>query len=267
MTAPARPLVRRVGLVVPSSNTTMETEVPALLRRQSLAGGPAYVCHSARLRLRDVRAEALRAMNEGAGEAAASLCEAGVDALMYACLVAAMVDGRASMASTRERLLAATAATASVPSGTPALVTSADALIAALGALGARSIAMITPYREELAASVAATMAEHGIDARRTVALQVTDNLAVGRLSQEDLLARACRLDLRGCDALVVSACVQMPSLDVVEEAERRLGLPVLSAATASVWQLLASLGETPRIPGAGSLLRSGLRAAQRVAA
>ena len=258
------PALRRIGLVVPSSNTTMETEVPALLRRQSLAGGTDFVCHSARLRLREVRAEALRAMNEGAGEAAESLCEAGVDALMYACLVAAMVDGRASMTATRERLLACTAAASH---GAPALVTSADALVAALNALGARTVAMITPYRTELAASVAATMGEHGIEAVRTVALQVTDNLAVGRLSQQDLLARARRLDLSGCDALVLSACVQMPSLDVVEDAERRLGLPVVSAATASVWQLLQSLGEVPRIPGAGMLLRSGLQATERVAA
>ena len=258
------PARRRIGLVVPSSNTTMETEVPALLRRQSLMGGTTFTCHSARLRLREVRAETLRAMNEGAGEAADSLCEAGVDALMYACLVAAMVDGRASMRATRQRLLARTAA---APHGTPALVTSADALVAALGALGARSVAMITPYRKELAASVAATIGEHGIEVRRTVALEVTDNLAVGRLDQHDLLVRACSLDLRGCDALVISACVQMPSLDVVEEAERVLGLPVVSAATASVWQLLRALGETPRVPAAGALLRGGARVAEEALA
>jgi maleate cis-trans isomerase len=127
------PVLRRVGLVVPSSNTTMETEVPALPRRQALLGGTRFTCHSARLRLRELRAETLRAMNEGAGEAAESLCEAGVDALVHACPVAAMVDGRASMTATRERLLAATAG---ARHGRPALVTSADALVAALGRAG-----------------------------------------------------------------------------------------------------------------------------------
>ena len=196
-------------------------------------------------------------MNEGAGEAAESLCEAGVDALMYACLVAAMVDGRRSMVASRERLVAATAA---ARGGPPPVVTSAEALIAALQSIGARTVAMITPYRQSLADSVAATFGEHGIEVRRLVALEVTDNLAVGRLDQTALLARARTLDLAGCDALVISACVQMPSLDIVDAAERALGLPVLSAATASVWALLGALGETPDIVDAGSLLRGRAR-------
>jgi maleate isomerase len=46
-----------------------------------------------------------------------------------------------------------------------------------------------------------------------------------------------------------------MPSLDVIEAAERRLGLPVISAATATLFQLLRRLGLSTRAPGAGRLL------------
>jgi maleate isomerase len=54
---------------------------------------------------------------------------------------------------------------------------------------------------------------------------------------------------------VVLSACVQMPSLSVIEAAEVQLGLPVLSAATATMFQVLRRLGLRRRVPGAGRLL------------
>jgi maleate isomerase len=90
----------------------------------------------------------------------------------------------------------------------------------------------------------------------------VPDNQAVAALDQEDLKAHWQRLDRRDCDALVLSACVQMPSLSVIEEVESRSGLPTLSAATATTWAILRELALEPVVPGAGALLR----AAERVA-
>ncbi len=46
-----------------------------------------------------------------------------------------------------------------------------------------------------------------------------------------------------------------MPSLPLVAVAERELGLPVLSAATAGAFCLLRALGLPTEIPDAGSLL------------
>ena len=84
----------RIGMIVPSSSTTMETEVPELLRRQSQKSGDRFTCHAGRLRLKQVTPEALAAMNESAGSGVAALCDAEVDALIYACLVATMFGGR-----------------------------------------------------------------------------------------------------------------------------------------------------------------------------
>jgi maleate isomerase len=69
-------------------------------------------------------------------------------------------------------------------------------------------------------------------------------------------MAAARSLDLSGVDALVLSACVQMPSLDLIEGAEEEFGLPVLSAATAGAYSLLKALGEEPVLAGAGRLLQ-----------
>jgi maleate isomerase len=69
-------------------------------------------------------------------------------------------------------------------------------------------------------------------------------------------------MDLSNADAVIISACVQMPSLPALAAAEEQLELPVLSAATATVHDLLTRLGITPDIPEAGSLLaRSGVAA------
>ena len=66
-------------------------------------------------------------------------------------------------------------------------------------------------------------------------------------------------LDLAGLDALVISCCVQMPSLSLVQAAEDELGLPVLSAATAGAYSILRGLDLPAAIEGAGSLLRADL--------
>ncbi|WP_280155579.1 Asp/Glu racemase [Piscinibacter sp. XHJ-5] len=253
----ARRAPYRVGLIVPSSNTTMELEVPELLRRQQLASGHRFSVHSARLRLRQVTPEALQKMNEAADSAVDMLCDARVDALVYACLVAGMSGGKPGLLETQARL---TARAASCDTAAPAIVSSAGALVTALQWLGARRIAMIAPYRRSLTDRVAATLAECGVQVVQSRSLEVVDNAAVGRLDAAKLLSLAAQLDFSGSDALVISACVQMPSLDVVEEAEQRLGLPVLSAATASVFALLRLLGIPPAIAGAGALLRHGER-------
>jgi hypothetical protein len=50
----------RIGLVVPSFNVTVETEMPALLQRSRHAS---FSFHSARMRMHTVSPEELRAMN------------------------------------------------------------------------------------------------------------------------------------------------------------------------------------------------------------
>lgn len=62
-------------------------------------------------------------------------------------------------------------------------------------------------------------------------------------------------LDHDGADAIVLSACVQMPSLESVEVVERELGRPVLSASIATAHQMMRALGLPAVAPGAGRLL------------
>jgi maleate isomerase len=90
----------------------------------------------------------------------------------------------------------------------------------------------------------------------------VSDNLAVARLDPAQLREHWRRVDIGDADALVLSACVQMPSLSAIQPVEDAAGLPVLSAATATVFTVLSELGLEPRVPGAGRLLSGEVRMA-----
>lgn len=236
----------RVGLIVPSSNVTMERELPRLLRAREAVAPERFGVHASRVRMRSVTPGELAAMNRQAERAAIELADATPDAVVFACLVAAMAEGPGAHRRIERRLAAGGRAAP--------VVSSAGALVDTLHELGAQRVALVAPYLPHLTDLVCAYLDAEGIAVVDPVSLSVADNATVGRLPQPELLARVDTLP-RDVDAVVLSACVQMPSLAVLAGAERRLGLPVISAATATLFQLLRRLGLATRVPGAGRLL------------
>ena len=89
MTSPAH----RVGLIVPSSNTTMETEIPAMLHARAEIRPETFTFHSSRMRMQRVDPAALAAMDTESLRCAIELSDARVDVMAYACLVAIMAQG------------------------------------------------------------------------------------------------------------------------------------------------------------------------------
>jgi maleate isomerase len=244
----------RIGLIVPSSNVTVETEVPALLGRHADAR---FSFHSSRMRMHRVSPEELRAMNDQRERCVDELADAGVDALLYACLVALMAQGpgehrRAEAAVTEQ--LEKVGQLQKAGHG-PGVLSSAGALVEALHALDARRIGLVTPYLRPLAEQVVGYLEAEGFEVVDWVALEVGDNAEVGCIPGARVLDAARGLRLADADALVISACVQMPSLDLIGAAEEEFGLPVLSAATAGAYALLRALELPTVLPGAGSLL------------
>jgi len=240
----------RVGMIVPSSNVTMEREVPAMLRAREAVAPERFSIHASRVRMRSVTPAELAAMNVQAEQAAVELGDAAPDAVVFACLVAVMAEGPGAHRRIERQLADAGAAAG----WRGPVVSSAGALVETLRLMEAKRVALVAPYLPRLTDQVCAYLAAEGIEVVDPVSLSVADNAAVGTLPQEDLLALGDTLP-RDVDAVVLSACVQMPSLGVIEAAERRLGLPVVSAATATLFQLLRRLGLGTRVPGAGRLL------------
>ncbi|MFF0146933.1 maleate isomerase [Amycolatopsis sulphurea] len=241
-----------VGLIVPSSNLTMETELPRMLRaREERYPEDRFVFHAARARMQHVTPEQLKAMNAQSERAAAELADARPDVVATACLVAIMAQGPGYHCTAEDAI---TAALRAEGAGAP-VISSAGALLAGIAALGAKRVAIITPYLKPLTQAVVAYLEDAGVEVVDSLSLEVPDNLAVARLDPADLREHYRKLDLARADALVLSACVQMPSLPSIQPVEDAVGIPVLSAATATTFRILSELGLRPEVPGAGRLL------------
>ena len=241
----------RIGQIVPSSNTTMETELPAMFRARESVAPERFTFHSSRMRMKQVTKEELAKMDADSDRCAAELADARVDVLGYACLVAIMAMGKGYHCQSERRLHEVT-----VREGSPApVVTSAGALVDGLKTLGARKIAMVAPYLKPLTQLVADYIEAEGITVVDFIALEIPDNVAVGRRDPMALVSIYKDLKHKDADVLVLSSCVQMPSLAAIPIVENECGLPVVSAAVCTTHQMLKKLGLRAVVPDAGRLL------------
>lgn len=240
----------RIGQIVPSSNTTMETEIPAVLRARELVEPERFTFHSSRMRMQKVTKEELEAMDRDSDRCALELADARVDVLGYACLVAIMSMGKGYHRVSEERLHGRT-----VEAGGPApVVTSAGALVDGLKVLGAKKVSILTPYMKPLTQLVIDYLEHEGIEVVDSISLEIPDNLEVGRRDPLAPVEITKRLNTN-VDAIVASACVQMPSLASVQMIEDRTGLPVVSSSISTTYMMLKKLGLKTWSPGFGSLL------------
>jgi maleate isomerase len=235
----------------------METEIPAMLQaRYAQFPEERFTFHSARMRMMHVTKEELKKMDIDSDRCALELSDARCDVLGYACLVAIMSQGPGYHIESEERLSKVAADNGNaVP-----VVSSAGALVNVLKELGFQKVAIITPYMKPLTELVVDYIEDAGVKVTDSVSLEVSDNLEVGKLDPMNLLEHVKRLDHSGADAVVLSACVQMPSLAAIQIVEERIGKPVLSAAVATVYQMLKKLGLDPIVPNAGFVLSGKFR-------
>lgn len=241
----------RVGQIVPSSNITMETEIPAMLRARELVRPERFAFHSSRMRMNTVSAEELTAMDGESDRCALELSDARVDVLGYACLVAIMSQGLGYHRVSQERLESVARANGSP---TP-VVSSAGALVGALKVMGARRVVVLCPYMKPLTRLVTDYIAHEGFEILDVTALEIPNNLDVAHHDQAKLPGIMTGMRYADADVLILSACVQMPSLSVVAKVEAMTGKPVLTASIATTYALLKALDLEAVVPGGGALL------------
>jgi maleate isomerase len=241
----------RVGQIVPSSNVTMETEIPALLRARLQVNPETFTFHSSRMRMKKVTSEELKAMDGDSDRCALELSDARVDVLGYACLVAIMSMGHGYHRESAKRLRQVTKGNdAEAP-----VITSAGALVDGLHAMGAKKVAVVAPYMKPLTEMVVEYIRAEGIEVTTWKALEIQDNLAVAAHDPMNLPGIVAGMDTSDVDVVVLSACVQMPSLRAVPLAEAVTGKPVVTAAIATTWAMLKALDLDTLVPGGGALL------------
>jgi maleate isomerase len=137
----------------------------------------------------------------------------------------------------------------------PATTTS-TALVTALGALGARRVALATPYEGPVVQRLADYLEEHGIAPVSCIGLGLVKDWEISTLTPMDLAALVRRVDSSDAEAIFLSdTCLILSPL--AEALEADLGKPVFSANMATMWHALrlAGVGDAP--PGWGSLFRA----------
>lgn len=241
----------RIGQIVPSSNTTMETEIPAMLRAREAIRPERFTFHSSRMRMHKVTKEELAAMNKESLRCAAELADARVDVMSTACLVAIMAMGPGYHRETEKQL----EDIARTNRCLAPVMTSAGALIDGLKTLKARRISLMAPYMRPLTDLVVAYIQSEGIEVIDSICFEIPDNLEVGRRDPMRLVDDVRSLNTEGADVIVASACVQMPSLPAVELIQEMTGIKTVSTAVCTVRRMLDHLGLEPVVPDAGALL------------
>lgn len=241
----------RIGQIVPSSNTTMETEIPAMLRAREAVRPERFTFHSSRMRMHKVTREELEAMNREGLRCAAELADARVDVMSTACLVAIMAMGLGYHRQVeRELTQVARANGCDSP-----VMTSAGALVEGLQIMGAKKISLLAPYMCPLTELVVKYIESEGIEVVDSVSFEIPDNLEVGRRDPALLVEDVKRLNTANVDVVVLSACVQMQSLPSIQIVEDYLGIPVTSTSVCTTRRMLDHLGLEAVVPNAGALL------------
>lgn len=229
----------------------METEIPTMLRAREAVEPERFTFHSSRMRMKNVTKEELVAMDDESDRCALELSDAHLDVLGYACLVAIMSRGRGYHRESQRRLHQAT-----VDNGHPTpIISSAGALVEGIHELGAKKVSIITPYMCSLTELVVDYIQSEDIEVLDSISLEIPDNIEVGNRDPLALVDIFKDLKIQGADAVVLSACVQMPSLQAIQVVEDACGLPVISAAVCTTFRMLKELGLKPVVPNAGALL------------
>jgi maleate isomerase len=230
-----------IGLIVPSNNTVILPEFYSALPD----GVTAY---ETRMRVEgELTPELLRKMIRDAEAAADLLRQTGVDFICYCCMASTIVKGW-----DWERDLLAQFATKARKG-----VTSANgALREALSALGAKRLALVTPYPEDLNALLPAFFSAGGFEVVEVTGAPVRDVAAVRGLSPDQIMRNARRVDGRRVDAVCLLA-TDMPTFPIIEPLEQEIGRPVVTSNQALLWASLRALGLTDAIGGLGKLLAS----------
>jgi maleate isomerase len=179
-------------------------------------------------------AEALRD-GEALAQGCREVAEADPGVTVYLCTSASFIRGLAGEAELRAAMERA---------GARRAITTSGALLEALSALGARRVAVATPYDAELTARLGTFLGEAGHEVVGTARLGLTGD--IWRVNDASLRELVEALPLADADAVVIS-CTNLPTYDSLPRLEQQLDRPVVSANLASMWAALRALDALPR--------------------
>lgn len=224
----AEPAPHRIGLIALATDMTTEMDYARALAPRGIA------VHTTRIPFANpVTPETLAAMGPDLTAAAALILPGEtLDAVVYSCTSASVVIGDVAV---REAIAAGK------PGAEP--ITPISAGFAALRALGARRITLVTPYTAETTRPMAECFAAGGFDLAGVTSLGLTDDRAMARISQDSIVEAARAAVAPGSEALFF-ACTAVRAAGVIDRIEAAIGIPAVSANHATAWAALRACGD-----------------------
>lgn len=234
----------RIGLLVPSTNTTVERDF------QHLGAGCASF-HSQRMRVPDgtMTAELLDQMNAELASDIRCLATADVDVVAYACTSGTFVKGSAWDAAVVEDIRAI--------SGKPAAAAS-PSVVAALRSLEARRISVATPYPDWTNERLKAYLEANGFEVLSIASdprAAAGGHRSINDQAPEEIAEFAVRTAHPEADAIFCS-CTAWRSLEAADRIEQASGRPVVTSNQALLWASLRQAGAARPLAAGGKLLR-----------
>lgn len=211
----------RLGLMVPANNTTMESELLAWLP----GGSSCRTLHIPRgeglLGPAEIPSYVARAL-----ELAKSYDPGQTDIVAYGCTAAGFIGGPARDAAIQQALAAVT--------GKP-VVTTANAMVEVLRHIGARRVAVVTPYLDPVNERLRAYLEQSGIAVARLASFKAATTGELAAITPRQIAALARETMTPDSDAMFI-ACSQLPTLEILDGLAREFGKPVWSSIKATAW-------------------------------
>ena len=230
----------RIGLLVPSINTTMETEFWRI-------APPGVSVHSARIAGgRHGTPEELRGMENASKQAAKEVAMVEPDVLVYGCTSGSFFEGPEWNRRIAEQLTGI--------AGAPT-VTTAGAMAGCLLGGGHKRVDIVTPYVELTNERLRQFLKAHDIDVVTLGTFDMLDMFDHAKIEPSEIYRKVRDITTPRAEAVFV-ACTQLRAMEVLDQLERDLGKPVYSAVQASAWEAYQVMGVDPGIADCGSLLR-----------
>src|SRR5579862_4973444 len=225
---------RHFGVLIPSTNTTVEIEYTRLLPAE-------WQAHYARV------------MSQSHGKSPFSPPLDADVAYQSTLLGTARVE-LVILVQTSASLFAddyddTTIARIAGAAGVPA-ITSANAVGEAARALGTRHVALVSPYSDEVNARARHYFeGKHGLYISALEWFAAKDSYMIGKLGPENARNAFARIDRPEIEAFVVPGG-NFPTMQSIPEWEREFNKPVITTNQAALWAMLRRIGSNDRLPG-----------------
>jgi maleate isomerase len=200
--------------------------------------------HTARIRLREVVVSELLDMEKEIVNEALKLADAKVDVIAFGCTSGSLIRGLGH----DKMIVAQIEKTTSTPA-----VATAGAVVKALKALNLFKISVATPYTDEINELERKFLEQNGFTIVKIEGLKIVDNLKIGRQKLETVCQIAESVNTPKSQGIFLS-CTNLPTANVIADLEEKLGKPVVSSNTATLWFMLKKIGYKHRIKRYGAL-------------